>query len=304
MSRETLGALDIGGTHVTAALVDVAERAVVASTRQRRPVDAQADADTVLSTIAAAAHAAAGDTAAPWGVAIPGPFDYRRGIGDFTGVAKFGSLRGVDVGRALRRSGVGTRHGVHFLNDAAAFATGEWIAGAAAGRERVVALTLGTGVGSCFLVGGEPVLEGPGVAPEGRLDLLQLDGLPLERSISRAAICELYRAASRSGEGLDVREIAERARAGEAHAAGAIAGPMRSLGRVLGPMATSFGADAIVVGGLIAVAWDVIQPPLRSGLEEGAPGWARSCALRRARHLDVAALLGAAWSAAHRLPAD
>ena len=36
-----------------------------------------------------------------WGVAIPGPFDYERGIGLFADVGKFEALCGVDVREAL-----------------------------------------------------------------------------------------------------------------------------------------------------------------------------------------------------------
>ena len=41
-----------------------------------------------------------------------------------------------------------------FVNDAEAFGLGEWRAGAARGRRRAVAITLGTGVGSVFVADG------------------------------------------------------------------------------------------------------------------------------------------------------
>ena len=41
---------------------------------------------------------------------MPDPFDYERGIAQFEGVGKFGALRGVDVGAALR---AGLRGGGH-----------------------------------------------------------------------------------------------------------------------------------------------------------------------------------------------
>ena len=58
-------------------------------------------------------------------------------------------------------------HAVQFLNDADAFALGEWWAGAAKGGRRVVAATLGTGLGSAFLADGHIVHDAPGI-PAGR----------------------------------------------------------------------------------------------------------------------------------------
>ncbi len=78
---------------------------------------------------------------------MPGPFDYPTGVGRFAGVGKFESLAGVDVGAGLRERLTGRAERLCFLNDADAFAIGEYRAGAARGHQRVVCLTLGTGWG-------------------------------------------------------------------------------------------------------------------------------------------------------------
>src|SRR5262249_22205625 len=149
---------------------------------------------------------------------------YRRGIALFTGVGKFDALHGRDLGRALMDGLPNAPGGVSFLNDADAFLLGEWLHGAAAGADRCVGITLGTGVGSAFAAGGSIRLEGPGVPPEGRVDLLTIGGRPLEDVVSRRAIRAAYRAHGgvreddRDGgaaEGPDVVDIAARARAGE-----------------------------------------------------------------------------------------
>ena len=74
------------------------------------------------------------DDGSLWGVAIPGPFDYVRGIADFHGVGKFDALRGVDLGDVLRRTLTRANGRVSFVNDAEAFAIGEWASGAAQGH--------------------------------------------------------------------------------------------------------------------------------------------------------------------------
>ena len=256
--------LDIGGTHVTAALVEPAADEPVRA-RRRRPLDAQAGAREILAAITGCAAGLAAPPGAVWGVSVPGPFDYERGVGRFAGVGKFEALRGVDVGAALRAGLPGPPGGVVFRNDAECFLLGEWRAGAARGLPRCVGITLGTGVGSAFLGEGRMHHEGPGVPPEGRVDLLRPGGRPLEDSVSRRAILAAY------GEpGVDVHTIAERARAGQARARRVLDEAFGALGTVLGPRLAAFGATGLVVGGSMAQSWDLVGPALRAGLGDTA----------------------------------
>lgn len=279
--------LEIGGTHVTAAVVDLDARAVVVDP-VRRDLDGDGSADELLDAMADAGRAVAGP-GARWGVAMPSPFEYDTGIGRFHGVGKFESLSGVDVG-----AGLGSRlgaAGVAFGNDADAFGVGEWLGGAAQGLARVVCLTLGTGVGSAWLAEGVPADGGPLVPPEGRAHLLEVDGMPLEDTVSRRALRRAYRAAT--GQDVDVADIAARSRAGEAAAADVLAGALGALGRVLAPWVAGFGADVVVVGGSIARSWDLVEPPLARGLASGG----HVVEVRPAAISDEAGLLGAAWFA-------
>ena len=242
MSAAPVPVLEIGGTHVSAALVDLAARQVVSKV-VRHDLDAAGSATDLLDAMAAAGRAV-GRAGATWGVAMPSPFDYDAGIGRFTGVGKFDALHGVDVRAGLvGRLDAGA---VVFGNDADAFGVGEFLAGAAAGCARAVCLTLGTGVGSAWLADGVPVDDGPLVPPEGRVHLLTVHGAPLEDAVSRRAIRAAY------GAGVDVAVIAERARAGEEHAAAVLHHAFTTLGRALAPWVSDFGAQRVVVGGSIA----------------------------------------------------
>lgn len=252
--------LEVGGTHVTAALVDLA-RGEVAWDR-RYPLDSGGSADEILDALASAARTVDGVTE-PWGVATPGPFDYERGIGRFETVGKFDSLAGVDVGAGLvDRLGLVMRP--HFVNDADAFGIGEAVFGAGSGHVRVVCLTLGTGVGSAFVAGGEPVKSGPDVPPDGSAHLLSWQGCPLEETVSARAIRRLF--AERAPDGLDVREIASLARRGDEWARAVVTNSALALGECLGPWVERFGATAVVLGGSIAQSFDLIEAPFREGL--------------------------------------
>jgi glucokinase len=88
------------------------------------------------------------------GIAMPGPFDYERGISFINGVDKYELLYGVNIKEALAlRTGIENKN-ITFKNDADAFIEGEVFGGAARGFQKVVGLTLGTGLGSCYCING------------------------------------------------------------------------------------------------------------------------------------------------------
>ncbi|MGV9885007.1 ROK family protein [Streptomyces sp. NPDC003006] len=286
--------LEIGGTHVTAALADPDTAGVARSVR--RPLDARGTAEHILGAVVRCADDLEAPAGQVWGVAVPGPFDYDKGIARFEGVGKFDDLYGIDI-RAVLLDGVWPRPAeAVFLNDAHAFLLGEWWAGAARGHRRCVGITLGTGVGSAFAVDGDVRREGPGVPPQGRVDLLKEGGRPLEDAVSRRAILARYGdgpgGPGGPGGPRDVREIAERARAGERRAHRVLDEAFTTLGAVLAPHLRDFDATALVVGGAMAASWDLIRPALRAGLGD------TPVTLRRAALGENGALVGAAAYAA------
>ncbi|PPS90677.1 ROK family protein [Streptomyces sp. MH60] len=289
--------LDIGGTHVTAALVDHTRSRPVPSPVIRRPLRSHAEADAVLDAIARAALALPGGHHPRWGVAMPGPFDYATGVGRFADVGKFESLNGVDVGAGLRERLAGRCERLCFLNDADAFAVGEYGSGAAAGHDRVVCLTLGTGVGSSFLSGGRPVHTGHLVPPGGHAYRLTVHGRPLEDTVSRRGIRTHYARLTTVTEGQrlpDVRDLAARARKGDAAAREAFRYAFDALGQALAPWIDRFAATAVVIGGSMARSWDLIHPALTTGL---ASADGPDVPVRPARQPEEAPLLGAAhWA--------
>ncbi|SOD74032.1 glucokinase [Jatrophihabitans sp. GAS493] len=269
----TVGALEIGGTHVAATAVETSTWQLIAPV-QRVSLDPAASAAELLDGMGRCARSVQATdpalTLRSWGVAMPGPFDYERGVAQFTGVGKFESLHGIDVGAALQQvlGGSRTSVAVRFGNDADAFALGEYLAGAARGTARFAALTLGSGIGSCFLADGRPIAAGPDVPPGGEAHLIRSDGVPLEDVVSRRALRAAYRSAT--GVERDVKEIAERARAGDAAAALVLADYARGLGSALGPYLQRFRAESLVVGGSISGAWDLFDAAFRSTLADPA----------------------------------
>lgn len=295
--HEPIPVLEIGGTHVSAVLVSPEPWALVPGSLTRVSLNANGPADQLLDVMATAAGTLGHGHQSNWAVAIPGPFDYARGIGLFRDVGKFESLRGVDVRRGLISRIAPRPSRVHFLNDADAFGVGEYAVGAARGHDRAVCITLGTGVGSAFLDRGEPVNAGPLVPPEGSIHLVLHDGRPLEETVSRRAIRAAYAAAAgQPVEAPDVHTIAERCRAGDRLAHHVLRHAFLSLGATLAPILERFEASILVIGGSVAGSWDVVAPAIRDGLST-AQASVDLLVIRPAERASEAALLGAAcWS--------
>lgn len=244
-----LTVLEVGGTHVTAALVDDDGPTILE--QERMSIDSAASAGVLLDAFVGAVQRV-GTPSSRLVVAIPGPFDYERGIGDFDGVAKFGSLKGVHIGDELA-----TRldSEVLFVNDVTAYAIGQYVI---FGRpRRLVTLTLGTGVGSAFLDDGTPVEQGPLVPPHGWVYLLKHDGKPLEESFSRRAIIAAYTTAAERE--LDVAEIAALAIDGDPAAAEVMRRAYGILAEAIASWLVGFDTSTLVVGGSISGSWDLVE---------------------------------------------
>ena len=273
-------ALDLGGTHVSAATVDVNSATVVSGSRVREELAAGAGRDYLLGRIRAAATAARSGQVEAAGVAVPGPFDYDRGICLLE--HKLESLYRVDMRAELASALSLPPDAVRFLNDAEAFLLGEWWAGAARGHDRAVGITIGTGLGSAFLEHGSIVRAGGRVPPGGELYRVPFRNAPVEERISRRALLARY-----EGYGVEVVDVARRARAGEQRARNAFDALSTDLADFLRPWLATFAPSCLVVGGSIARSWDLLERGL-STLE------ADLAVLTPAEHIDDAALLGAA----------
>jgi glucokinase len=282
-----IGVLDIGGTHVTSARVDLASSSVEPDSRCRIALAPDETREELLGGILRAAASAASPEISRWGVAAAGPFDYESGVCWIRGVGKLEALYGVDLRLELvAHLGLADPGLVRFLNDADAFLLGEWWAGAARGHERAVGLTLGTGLGSAFLADGRIVLSGPGVFPGGDAHVVEFRGLPVEETISRRGLLASY-----GPDGpIDVKEIADRARSGEPRARRTFDELATALGEFLSPWLGDFAPTRVVVGGSIARAWDLFGSTLEGAL---AP-----VSVTAAANIDDAPLLGAARHAA------
>jgi glucokinase len=286
--------LEIGGTHVSAALVQPASWEVRPESLRRHPLVASASADRLIGDLVAAADGLGARPGTRWGVATPGPFDLAGGIGWFRDVGKFDALYGVDLRGALLAGIKAAPASVAFIDDAEAFVVGEWLVGATQGAQRCAGITIGTGIGSGFLADGQLVRHRRDVPPQGRVHFLTIDGVPLEDVISRRAILRSYGELAGPRPDIDVKDVAEAARAGDSAARQVFDHAFTALGSALAPWLVAFRAEQLVVGGSISTSWDLVEPPLTAALAAGGAGTVTVVA---GVHPDTSPVVGAAWTA-------
>ncbi len=269
MERVAL-ACDIGGSHISSALVGAESGALVQNSHAARAVDSSQGAKHILEVWTQALHdslMALGERElAGLGCAMPSPFDYRQGMGARSTGRKYESLEGVKVGEALRSAlGVDPSLPVRFINDATAFAVGEAWRGATAPYARSVALTLGTGFGSAFIHNGVPVLAGALVPPQGCLwHLPYHHGIADDYFSTRGFVAEYAAVAGQTVSG--VRALADRAREGDDSAVVAFRRRGKQLGEFVVPWLKGFGAESLVVGGNITKAYTLWGPAMEHAL--------------------------------------
>lgn len=153
-SRYILGA-DIGGSHITAAVLDMQEKKILKHSQVRAHLNTNDGAYDILSnwtTVIKQSIDLSGVSVAKVGLAIPGPFDYNAGICYIKGQGKYEQLYGVNVKTQLLKLLNLQADQLFFENDAACFLKGEVFVTEANSEENVLGITLGTGLGSAVAI--------------------------------------------------------------------------------------------------------------------------------------------------------
>lgn len=145
--------IDIGGSHITAAICDVENGVVINSTLIRNELDSKNNSETILNLWIATIKETLTKFNLPVGgmaFAMPGPFDYVKGISYIRGLDKYEALFGLDIKTIMANTLGFAPEAILFRNDAEATIAGEVFAGAGKSYDRLIGITLGTGLGSAL----------------------------------------------------------------------------------------------------------------------------------------------------------
>jgi glucokinase len=156
--RNIVLGVDIGGSHITAAVINLKNRALVENTWYRNRIDANGTASEILNGWANTIRqcmAAYHIKPAKIKIAIPGPMDYKTGTCLIKEQNKFRSLYGLNIKKLLAEEINFEAEKIIFLNDAACFLKGELYSGSLYGFDKAIGLTLGTGLGTSHMVRGK-----------------------------------------------------------------------------------------------------------------------------------------------------
>lgn len=152
MNKKLSLCIDIGGTHIVAAVIDEEKMSLYNNAKVHTYVNSNAEKEAVLQdwdTAIAEVLQKCDIPVCNVSISIPGPFDYKQGICLMDGMHKYQSLLNMDIKNWLTDRYDMSATNIRFYNDAEAFLLGEVYHNNLFSK-KVVGLTLGTGLGSAL----------------------------------------------------------------------------------------------------------------------------------------------------------
>ena len=265
---------DLGGTRLRAAVVGAGK--VLA----RQAVSTPQDDPGALASLIRSVLAEAPEPVAGVVVGVPGPIDYQRGL-----VLRLpniplweGKVSAAGLSAELGRE-------VLLANDADLATLGEHAFGAGQGFEDMVYMTCSTGVGAGVVIGGRLLRGRLSLAEAGHTIIDLQSGQTLEELGSGTAL--------RKATGEHGKQTLSRIEDGDAEALAQFSRVARAFAVGVFNMVHVFSPQAVVIGGGMSQAGELLLTPARELLDRcqaGCPG--RDVQLLRAAGGDDVGLLG------------
>ncbi|WP_281322028.1 ROK family protein [Flavobacterium aestivum] len=286
--------MDVGGSHITSAIVDVTNMEVLESSIHKECFDSNLSVNEVmdfweksirLSLIKSEVEEVKGIT-----VCFPGPFDYENGISMIKGQDKYENFYGLNISDLLReRLSFSNDFNIFFENDAVCFGKGEVYKDKMNLSKKVMAITLGTGLGSCFIDKGASISSGILVPTDGEIWNLPFKNGIAEDYVSLRGLLSKYFALS----GIQLEnglELYDRAIAEDKDALQVFEEMGEDLAEIVIPCLKKFSAEHFIIGGKIANSSALFLPTFNKKIKEAGC----EIGIQVSSDNEDAALLGAA----------
>lgn len=314
MTGYVIGA-DLGGTKIELGLVDPTDRIIA---RKRIATEAERGPASVVDRIAAcvdelASHLPPQERIAAMGMCTPGPVDHVNGVlldpPNVQGLhyAPLGALLTARLGFPVRLE-----------HDAKAAALGEFYFGAGRGKQSMVYIIVGTGVGAALIMDGMVYRGMHNSAGEFGHTVLDRNGLLcscgnrgcVETFMSGPRLAQWYEllqtgrqsVVQRPQSTLTGETVATLAAQGDPVAVTVITQAGEALGAAIATLAMIVNIDLYVVGGSVAKCGEWLLAPARQAVPRHAFASVASHVRVVASGLDTdAPILGCAWLARQQL---
>lgn len=259
MHNNIVVGVDIGGSHITAALIDLDAQNIIHDSVIRRSVNSKGTAEQVIKDwtgAIASSKALHPKASSKIGIAMPGPFDYENGISYIKGLHKYESLFNLNVKELLAQDLNIQPADIYMMNDASCFLRGEVFGGAAKGKNNVIGITLGTGLGSAVWKHNAII--------DGDLYCTSYKDGTAEDYLSARWFLKRYRELTGNTPN-NVKEIRDKTPADKA-ALAVFKEFGNNLGIILSTYIKRHGAEVVVIGGNIINASELFIPETESVL--------------------------------------
>ncbi|MDO1446435.1 ROK family protein [Rhodocytophaga aerolata] len=287
--------LDIGGSHISAGLIEVSDKQVVSQLSVHTQLINSGDkAELILEgwlkSIEVICRNNDIQSLDGIGFAMPGPFQYEKGIATIESLHKYDHLFGINcratIAAYLNSQLAVQANQINFVNDAHGFLLGSVQANGWE-KEKVLAITIGTGLGGGFFAEGQVVTEGQGVPKGGFLYYLPFKEGIAEDYISTRWL--LNRFNSLKGSTLqNVKQLVDY------YPSDALTYQVfyefgTNLAEFLIPIIDSFEPTHIIFGGNIVKAYEYFKEPFQQTLKQTT----YTCQIHMTEHTSQLAILGA-----------
>ena len=293
MDKEYALGLDVGGTHITTAVIAINEMKVLDFSVHKESFDSNLPADEILDVWEKAIHSSWKNSGIEklkgLAICMPGPFDYESGICWIKDQAKYEHFYSLNIRELIReRLNLPNDLPIVFDNDANCFGKGEFFKNVENSSKKLMAVTLGTGLGASFIDNGNAIDSGTQVPADGELYNLPFKTGIAEDYVSARGLISRYNSAS----GIEISnglELFSLANTGDVMAIKVFEEVGADLAKIVIPWLKSFGADSFIIGGKIANASDYFLPAFQQKIKDSGS----EVNILVSTDNEIAALLGA-----------